>query len=599
MSSSSEDLQRELERIDGRGYPAYKDLRGSYAFSRFTLYIDHVQGDPFAAPSKIRVRVPNSLAGFPEALRNTEVRRMALADAVAREIRSAIPAGVAGGEPQQSGSGGSGAIRIDAGGQEVLERSAVRIEDDWIEARMEVGLPAAGRRILGNQAVRLLCKSMPEAALRGLLWEDQVQERIWAFVESIENQEAIRDQLEVRGLIAFVGNGSTLPRENGASDRPLEGTDVIPFLSPAEFEVEFEVPNSILGERTDTNIIRGMGIPAGVSLIVGGGYHGKSTLLRALERCVYPHVPGDGRENVVSARDLVKIRAEDGRRVEQVDIHAFIGDLPGGRSTRSFCSDDASGSTSQAANIIEAIESGCVGLLLDEDTSATNFMIRDARMQALVHKKFEPITPYLERVGELYQTLGISTVLVMGGCGDYFDVADHVIQMRDYIPQDATEAAREISRKLPGSRRCEKRRDLVRPKTRIPISRSIDAAKGRRKVSVTARGREQLLYGRQKVDLRGLEQLVDTSQTRAVGLAIYLASTRIMNDDTPLAEVLDALEDVFDCDGLDLLDPRNRGEHHPGDLARPRRHEIASALNRMRSLKVQQSDPTRSNQEQS
>ena len=593
MTRSAEELRRQLDRIDGRSYPAYRDLCGSYELSHCTLYIDHVQGDPFAAPSKVRVRVPISAAGFPEELRDNRVRRMALADAIAREIRGAIPS--AGGAQRSesrgrhqrgrgAGSGKSGTIRIDAGGQEVLERSAVRIEPEWIEARLEVGLPAAGRRILGREAEQLLCETLPGAALHGLVLLDEARERITAFVESIENQESIREQLSSRGLIAFVANGSILPRESGASDRPLRGDEVVPFLSPPELELEFEVLHRI--DRTSDRI-SGMGIPFGVSLIVGGGYHGKSTLLRALERCVYPHIPGDGRELVVADRNLVKVRAEDGRRVEQVDIHAFIGELPGSRNTHLFCSDDASGSTSQAANIMEAIESGCVGLLLDEDTSATNFMIRDARMQALVHKDFEPITPFLERVRELYERLGVSTVLVMGGCGDYFDVADHVIQMRDYIPEDATHRAREISQQLPGNRQIEKRDDLAPPRARIPMVRSIDAAQGRRDVKISARGRDELQYGRSQIELRGLEQLVDKSQTRAVGFAIYLATQdRLIDDDTPLTEVLDLLEETFDREGLDLLDPIGRDEHHPGDLARPRRHEIAATLNRLRSLAV-------------
>jgi predicted ABC-class ATPase len=588
MKGTAVELRRELARIDGRGFPAYKDLRGSYDFERFTLYIDHVQGDPFAAPSKVRVRIDIAEAGFPDALRRSSIRRTALADAIAREIRSAIPTHRSGRDGRNRGSGKSGSIRIDAGGQEVLERSAVRIDDEWIEARLEVGLPAAGRRILGQHATNLLCEHLPEVALRGLLWEDQVQDRVTAFVECIENQESIRDQLNSRGLIAFVANGSILPRESGASDRPLCGDGVVSFRSPPSLEVEFEVPNPVGGDRTSTNSIRGMGVPTGVTLIVGGGYHGKSTLLGAFERGVYPHVPGDGREYVVAARDLVKIRAEDGRRVEQVDIRAFIGDLPGGRKTDSFCSDDASGSTSQAANIIEAIESGCTGLLLDEDTSATNFMIRDARMQALVHSDFEPITPFLERIEELHRSHSISTVLVMGGCGDYFDVADQVILMRDYIPQDVTESARKISQTLPGNRRSEANSDFSIPTPRIPISTSIDASKGRRDVNIAARSREQLQFGHEDVDLRGLEQLIDKSQTRAVGLAIYLAASRLMDDGRELERILDDLEEVFDRNGLDALNHRGDGSEHPGDLARPRRHEIASALNRLRSLRMQQ-----------
>jgi predicted ABC-class ATPase len=337
--------------------------------------------------------------------------------------------------------------------------------------------------------------------------------------------------------------------------------------------------------------VTGMGIRRGVTLIVGGGYHGKSTLLHALERGVYPHVPGDGREWVVSAPDLVKIRAEDGRRVEQVDISAFIADLPQGRSTSAFASDDASGSTSQAANIVEAIEAGATGLLLDEDTSATNFMVRDARMQALVNKEFEPITPFLERVRELSDTLGVSTVLVMGGCGDYFDVADCVISMREYRPFEVTGEAKRIAAEHDSGRRSEARAPLDPIAPRIPQAESFDPSRGRREVKIDARDLDLIHFGSDSIDLRCVEQLVDRSQTRAIGNAIHLATQRFMDGRATLREVIERLEALFDDRGLDELDPFHRRGQHPGNLARPRRFEIAAAINRLRTLRMRQRSP--------
>jgi predicted ABC-class ATPase len=345
-----------------------------------------------------------------------------------------------------------------------------------------------------------------------------------------------------------------------------------------------------------------MAVREGITLIVGGGYHGKSTLLRALETSVYPHVPADGREYVVSASDLVKIRAEDGRSVSGVDIHAFIDDLPaaGGstpRQTRCFSTPDASGSTSQAASIVEAIEVGARGLLLDEDTSATNFMVRDARMQRLVARAHEPITPFVDRVRELHDRLSVSTVLVMGGCGDYFGVADTVILMRDYEAHDATDEAHRIAQEHQTGRLQETPGVLESMTARRPLADSFVASRGRREESVSARGKELILYGELSLDLRYLAQLVDSSQTRAVARAIRLASQHLMGgrrqglpDSEPtLAEVLDALESILDAEGLDALDRygrEQRSERHPGNLARPRRHEIAAAINRMRSLEI-------------
>ncbi len=581
---SADDLQRILGRIDGRGYKAYSEIQGAFEFPRYTLHVDHVQGDPFASPSKLRIRMPMSEARLPPDWFDGRVRRTACEDFLARAFGAAIE----GGESQRRGSGKSGVVQIDAGAQEVLERTAAVVTPDWIEVRLQLGLPAAGRRILGRQAQAMLCRDLPRTAESGLCWSELPHDEAYRFVECIENQQYIRGQLDELGLVAFVGDGARLPRASGACDLPLSGSQAVPFESPESLRVRFTLPNPIEGPEGSGREITGMGIRRGVTLIVGGGYHGKSTLLQALERGVYPHVPGDGREWVVSAPGLVKIRAEDGRRVEQVDISAFISDLPQGRSTRGFSSEDASGSTSQAANILEAVEVGASGVLLDEDTSATNFMLRDARMQALVHKEFEPITPFLERVRELYDAWGVSTVLVMGGCGDYFDVADCVIAMREFRPFDVTDEARRIAASHDSGRCMEARSSLKRGPDRIPLVESFDPSRGRRDVKIDTKTIDLIHFGNSAIDLRGVEQLVDRSQTRAVGNAIHLAIERFAKDGATLREIIAQLEAFFDARGLDELDPFHRSEQHPGNLARPRGFEIAAAINRLRTLRMRQ-----------
>ena len=586
------DLHLLLDRIDGRGYKAYKEIVGTYEGSEegqnrlWTLHIDHVQGDPFAAPSKVRLRVPQELSQVPPALFNNPVRRLALQDFLCREVHRAIQNEVKG----RRGTGKSGIVTIDAGGQEVLERTALLVTAKWVEARIQVGLPAAGRNILGRQAEAILCRELPKVLERALLWKNTSQDDAREFVDCIENQEHIRRELPKLGLIAFVGDGARLPRESGASDRPLGTKEAVAFRAPDPLRVTIDVPHAVRGDDGPTQSISGMGIPRGVTLIVGGGYHGKSTLLKAIERCVYPHIPGDGREHVVTNRDAVKIRAEDGRRVERVNISPFITNLPFGRSTEAFSSDDASGSTSQAANIMEALELGATTLLLDEDTSATNFMVRDSRMQALVHKKHEPITPFLDRVRELYDTLGVSTVLVMGGSGDYFDCADNVVLMRDFLPHEVTEEAKQIAKAQPTQRAVEAGSALPRSISRIPVSRSFDPSRGRRDVKIDIKEVDLIVFGRERIDLRAAEQLVDSSQTRAIGHIIHLAAERYMDAERPLREVLDLVEDAFDKEGLDLLDPFRRPGHHPGNFARPRKYEIAAAINRLRTLRMRQSE---------
>ncbi len=583
---SADELRKLLQRLDGRGYRAYGELRGAWALPGVELHVDHVQGDPFAAPSKLRLRVAAERAALPSELFAGRVRRIALQDLLARQARGRISS------PGRSarGSGASGRIRIDAGGQEVLERSAAVVSADWAELRVRVGLPAAGRRILGREAERLLCEELPDLALHSTCWENLPGEATRRFVASVENQEHVRSRLGALGLVAFVGDGSILPRESGASDAPMARRDATAFRSPDALRVSIAVPHPDEGPTGAGASWTGMGVPEGVTLVVGGGYHGKSTLLRAIERCVFPHVPGDGRERVVSAPGLVKVRAEDGRRVEQVDIRAFVGELPGGRGTAAFSSDDASGSTSQAASIAEAIEAGATGLLLDEDTSATNLLVRDARMQALVAKRDEPITPFLERVRELHSRLGVSTLLVMGGCGDYFDVADRVIAMRGFEPFECTAEAREIAASAPSARRHEAGHPLEAPRCRIPLARSFDASRGRRDVRIDARGRDALLFGSEEIDLRGVEQIVDPSQTRAIGYALHRAATQLLDGEPSLRELLERLETWLASEGLDALDPFHRPGTHPGELARPRGLEIAAAINRLRTLRVEQRD---------
>ena len=549
------DLSATLKRIDGRGYKAYKDIAGGYTLDGGELHIDYVQGDPFAAPSKLRIRLSAQTAKLPEDLFDTPVRRIALCDYLARAVRRAIRDVGTGGR----GSGKSGQIMIDAGGQEVLDRTAIKLCREWVEARLSVGLPAQGRSVRGRQAEAMLLGDVPKIARAGLTAAALDLQRARTHVNWVDNQEFIRAQLEPLGLIAFVGDGALLPRESGASDRPLH-KGAVPFVAPQSLRVKVKLRWPVDGKTE----LWGMGIPKGVTVIVGGGYHGKSTLLKALERSVYPHIPGDGREQVVTCADAVKIRAEDGRRVENVDISAFINNLPHGRSTTSFRSEDASGSTSQAANIAEALELGAKALLLDEDTSATNFMVRDARMQALVAKQHEPITPFLDRVRDLSQAHGVSTVLVMGGSGDYFDPADTVIMMREYLPQDVTAEAKEIAGAHKSGRAQEVEGAMRLPRPRVPLYQSLDPSKGRKDVKIDVKEVDLLLFGAERVELRCVEQLVDMSQTRAVGYAMELCRGRLMNHDVPMREVIDQLMKLLEAEGLDALNPR----YNP---SRPRR----------------------------
>ncbi len=567
---TQQDLIKNLNRIDRKGYGAYKDLKGAYQCDTFTLFIDHVQSDPFATPSKIRVRIDMRLAKIPSHLYQTKVRRIALEDFFTRQIATTIYKM----SSKVSGTGKSGLISIIRVGQEILERTSVVINKEFIEARLSIGLPARGRTVLAKEAQKMLTLQLESIIKNSMLFRSINCVDVTKHVKLVEDQEVLRSQLEEKGLVAFVANGSVLPRESGVSDKPLRSGKVIKFQSPKTFEMSFELPN--------TGMIKGMGIRKGITLIVGGGYHGKSTLLKAIEKGVYNHIPGDGREYVITVNDAVKIRAEDGRFVENIDISPFINNLPTKQDTRHFTTLNASGSTSQAANISEAIESGTQLLLLDEDTCATNFMIRDARMQRLVHNDKEPITPFIDRVEQLYNQLKLSTILVVGGVGDYFDVANTVILMDEYIPQDVTSKIESIVKELPAQRMPEKENDLVISTKRIPLPSSFEI-KGR-KEKIKSKGTLSIVYGYNEIDLQDVEQLVDSSQTVAIGLIIKYIKNNYVNGIDTLAEILRKAYSDINKNGLDVIAPF-QGQH-PSDYAMPRIQETFAAINRLRTLKI-------------
>jgi predicted ABC-class ATPase len=572
MLQTDDALRHQLHRIDGKGYPAYKDIRGSYAFANFTLYIDHVQGDPFAAPSRLRARVPMSIAQFPADTYASRSRLIALGDFLARAFASVCRASSQPGR----GSGKSGLIRMDMPGQEILERSAIVVTPEFVEARFVIGLPAQGRRILGRQAAAILCNTVPQIVAAALKYRSLNSKQLTIHLNTAEDADILRSQLPGLGLAAFVAEGSCLPRRSGVDDRPLSGSRVVPFRSPDSLRLTLALPYA--GQ------VSGMGIPQGVTLIIGGGYHGKSTLLSALERGVYNHVPGDGRELVVADPTAVKIRAEDGRRVEGVDIRPFIGNLPNGGSTAAFRTDNASGSTSQAANIIEALEIGAKTLLLDEDTCATNLMIRDARMQALVEKTGEPITPFIDRVRQLADEKEVNSILVLGGSGDYFDVADTIIRMDAYAPHDVTAQAKAIAAQYPTGRQIETAGSWPTSLTpRIPLPESLNPRKGKRAVSIKGRALRAVLFGSEEIDVSLVAQLVDEGQVRAIGQALNLARERFMSAkaEHDVASVVKAVMKEIANNGLDALDPRQTG-----DYVAFRPYELATALNRLRTLQV-------------
>jgi len=565
MMQTAMDLRNKLQSIDHRGYPAYKELRGQYDFRDYVLSVDHVQGDPFAAPSRLSVRIRKDKAGFPAELFDTEEKRITLQDHLTRLFGR----WVSGGSFQAKGSGKSGLLSVSRCGQQVLERTALRVDDGNIILRFEAGFPANGRTINARELEKMLFGILPDCVRKSLYYANIDQSKLRQAIKLCEDQQYIRESLSALKLCAFVADGSILPRESGVSEKPMKGA--VAFRSPDSLKVTLKLPNR--GEVT------GMGIPQGITLFVGGGYHGKSTILQALQNGVYNHIAGDGRELVITDSSAFKLRAEDGRSITGVDISPFIKNLPNGKDTVHFSTEDASGSTSQAANLMEALESGSRLILIDEDTSATNFMVRDQLMAKVITSGEEPITPFISRVRGMYEELGVSSVIVAGSSGAYFHVADTIIQMKEYVPIDITQRAKDAAKDYAGElgeKGFPSYNDKRCPKPDMALKKDD-------RIKIRASGTSELSLSKENVELRYLEQLKDQEQTAALAYLLKYAELKLMDGKKSLRQMGDMLEEQLSKGGLESL--FERGEVS-AQLARPRKQEIMACMNRYRRLDI-------------
>ncbi|MEZ8799985.1 P-loop domain-containing protein [Vibrio splendidus] len=548
-------LTAKLKKLEKQNFRAYQQIKGQYDFADFELHIDHVQGDPYASSSRFRATRAWSLTGLGWLKEKSYEYQVAARDFIARSFSEFAK--------QET------TVSIALTGQTVLDNTSVVFTEHGIEIRFRINLPADGRSILAKKAINIITFYLPKFIRRATLERELNIEAMIKHCEAVEDQDALRAQLEENNLAAFVANGSVLPRIAGNCDLPMKGA--VPFAAPESLSVTLNTPNQ--GDVT------GLGIPKGITLIVGGGFHGKSTLLNAVERSIYNHIPGDGREGIVTATDTMKIRAEDGRCVHNLNLSNYINHLPMQKDTSDFSTQDASGSTSQAAWLQESIEAGVQTLLIDEDTSATNFMIRDERMQALVSKGAEPITPLVDRIGQLREEMDISTIVVMGGSGDYLDVADTVIQMHDYQAVDVTAKAQEVIAQHPTQRtnECETALETFVPRSlnRAALMNILTDGKFR----VNAKGKESLRFGKEFADLSALEQLESTSEVNAIGWAWFQFAQTPGWSNNPAKEFSAILSDEWHVNMPNY-----------GDLAKPRVLDIMAALNRMRKSQFKPSN---------
>ena len=578
---NSEELRQQLRSINRKSYPAYKGLKGLYHFGNYILSIDHVQGDPFASPSHVSIQISHRDTGFPVEYYKDTLTGTTLCDYLTRQFEKQVSQY----SFRAKGSGKSGLLTASHCGQEILSRTACEITEKGITARFFVGFPANGRTINATELEKILFDFLPVCIQKSFFYSSLNAKELQNYIELAEDQEFIRQTLPAKNLCAFIADGSILPRESGISSRPMKAS--IPFTSPDSLRISINLPHK--------GKITGMGIPKGITLIVGGGYHGKSTLLNALELGVYNHIPGDGREYVITDATAVKLRSEDGRFIKDVDISMFINDLPNKKDTRCFSTLDASGSTSQAAGIVESMEAGSHLFLLDEDTSATNFMVRDAFMQQVIQREKEPITPFLERAEDLYKKAGISTILVAGSSGAFFHIADTIIQMDNYVPKDITASVKKLCSQYPlpavsvtDFQLPHSHRIMSRPaessKRLIHNSRGNHSDSGAAKperLKTRISGTDGFSLGRQEIDLRYTEQLIDAEQTAALGLLLKYAVEHLADGRRTLPGIVQFLWKNLSLHGLSFF---TENQKISCGYATPRIQEIYACLNRYRGL---------------
>lgn len=576
---SSNDLRTLLRSVDHKSYPAYKSLGGGWQFPLYTLVIDHVQGDPFASPSALHTEIPLARTGFPEAYYKKDCMRIALQDFLTRQLAKQFETF----NFKAKGSGKSGLLSISRCGQEVLERSACQLTEDKLIVRFHVGFPAFGRIINAGELEKILFEFLPRCMENSLFYQKLDKQKVQQAVFLAEDQEEIRSLLRQKNLVAFLANGSILPRKSGISELPMR--DCVPFTSPESMEQTLQLPHR--------GSITGMAIPQGITLIVGGGYHGKSTLLEAIQSGIYNHIAGDGREYVITDDTAVKLRAEDGRCVRNVDISLFINDLPNGKDTTVFSTEDASGSTSQAAAVVESIEAGTRLFLIDEDTSATNFMVRDDFMQQVISRKKEPITPFIERVGNLYKKTGISTIMVAGSSGAFFYIADHILQMDCYHTRDITASVKALCEQHPAPNMQTPPFPQIRLARVLPEYRRADrphrgghSNAGRGSVSsgkyehmkVKSSGLESFSLDKETVNVRYLEQLTDNEQVTALAYLVRFGLEQVLDGRKTMQESVQLIMDTLHKKGWQAF----CNSYVPCGLAIPRAQELFACFNRFR-----------------
>ena len=563
-------LYQKIRTLNGKNYGLYKSLAEKpWDFGDFVLEFLHVQGDPYAPASRVTIRAKLQILGYAAEWGGSFERRLALSDFLHRKLSRLV---------QEKYPDKDAAVIFDVAGPEMLVRNSLWIDNGELRACLQVKLPGEGRKIQAELAAEILTMVLPDLVSAGLYYDKSDEGALQEHYRVLAERKEILSQIDACGLCAFVPDGAVLPRASGLSEMPLE--KAIPFVAPEEMAVTLNV----CGRE-----IRGMGIPKGISVITGGAFHGKSTLLQALTRSVYPHIPGDGREGIVIDETALRIGVEDGRSVRGTDLSMFVRDLPGGVSTKNFNTLSASGSTSEAANLLEAMEAGSQTFLIDEDSSAVNFLIRDIRVRKLLGDDREPLIPLTDRIKEL-AAAGFSFILVAGACGDYLDLADNIIVMANYKAECAkfSPAPSTSSWRGEAPTGSTEPAEVTQPRSFVtymqPLQKSVRPTSAvERQVKVKLAGDTLLQIGFLVSDTSRLNTLVDKQQRFGAGfILLNLLQNAASNNDAAqsVAGVAQKL-----CENIKNVGFRNLPQGMSREMSLPRPVDIACVAFRLREGK--------------
>lgn len=564
-----------LAGLDGQPFSEYQQLVGDFDFSRYVIKCSRIDLNSSDALAPVfSIRIPQTIAEIPEYLFDTPVRRTAMEDLLLRRLADHIGAvanydhnGIA-----------RRHIHSAAPNQKILPRNALLLTSEYIEVYVRITLPTQqviveGEPVVsidGDMAQHIFFDDLPEIVSNSLLYCNIDAAEADRFVNNMEDADHLRQHLAASGQVSYLAEGAMISRMAG-SDLP-DYENLLPMEMDEELIEEVDVPHA--------GTVRGMGVPTGLTLVLGESDSGRVELMNAIAQGIYNHIPGDGRERIVTVADAVNIRSEVGRPIQQVDISAFAEEFPDGSNPASCSTVSAGAFTSQAASTVEALEAGARVLLYDEHSSSSTFLSSDTRVTPLLGKSSRNTLAAIAR--RMVDELGISMVVAGSSLvAEFIPIADKILKVENFRISDITEEAKALEIAVPEAAGETVNLGSMLSRARWAMPSSIDPSIGREDLVILAEDADFLQFGRSLVDLDGVSQLADADQTRAIGFVLYYAKLRYMDEGYSIREILDLVDRDLSNEGLNTLVRELRG-----DLARPRRYEVAATLNRLPSFRV-------------